>query len=125
MLAKLNEKERLLFPVDTFRQGSDGIFDTLKNTLFLLVAIQFFAMPDSLSSLISIAPALGMLAGLFVIPELEKRLSPGTVLALFSLLMGLSLLVPVFLQDRLVYALSVSFCIFSYFSESSFFCGLL
>jgi predicted MFS family arabinose efflux permease len=123
MLAKLNEKERLLFPVDTFRQGSDGIFDTLKNTLFLLVAIQFFAMPDSLSSLISIAPALGMLAGLFVIPELEKRLSPGTVLALFSLLMGFSLLVPVFLQDRLVYALSVSFCIFLTSLRVPFFAG--
>lgn len=104
----LNESERQLFGVDTFRQGTDGVFNTLKETVFLLVAIQYFAMPDSLNSLISISGALGMLAGLYLIPALERRFAPGRILAGLSLVMGLSLIVPVFIPGRAVYAVAVS-----------------
>ncbi|MDC7222295.1 MAG: MFS transporter [Spirochaetales bacterium] len=111
-LGRLTESEKRLLPVDTLRQGVDGIFDTLRNTVFLLVAIQYFHSSDRLNSLISISLALGMLAGLFLTPFLEKRFSPRAIMVALSWAVSLSLAVPIFFSGGTVYALGASTAIF-------------
>ena len=64
----LSHSGKTLFPADTLRQGVDGIFDTLKTTVFLLVAIQVFQTSDHWNSLISMALDGGMLAALLLLP---------------------------------------------------------
>jgi hypothetical protein len=104
----LTESEKDLLPVDSLRQGVDGIFDTLRTTVFLLVAIQFFHAPDHWNSLISISLAVGMLGGLFITPFLETRFHPRTILVVLTSLISLALFIPFLVPGGKVYALSVS-----------------
>ncbi|MDC7220899.1 MAG: MFS transporter [Spirochaetales bacterium] len=111
-LPRLTEGEKQLLPADTLRQGVDGIIDTLRNSVFLLVALQYFQLSDRWNSLISISLALGMLTGLFLTPFLEKRFSPRTILIVLSSLMAAGLLLPLVISGGEVYALSVTGAVF-------------
>ncbi len=123
LFRELSQSEKILLPVDTLRQGVDGIFDTLKNTVFLLVAIQFYHAGDHWNSLISAAVAGGMLAAIFLTPFLEKRFFPRTILVVSTFLMALSLLVPLAVPGEEAYALGISFCLFLTSLRIPFFTG--
>jgi len=119
----LNDSERTLFALDTVRQGADGFVDTLRNSVFLLVAIQFFQSPDRWNTAISTAPAAGMLAGLFITPFLESRFRPRSILTVMTLLMAAGLGAPLLIPGVFPYTVGVSLCLFVFSLRIPFLTG--
>lgn len=115
MFMGLLEQEKKTLVRDSLRQAVDGLLESLRNTVFLLVAINVFSAPDWQSSLISQSHFIGLLLSFVITPALEKK-SRKAGLILFSLSApgGLLLIFSSFSQSGWVFSLavtlSVSFC---------------
>lgn len=110
---------------DSLRQGVDGTLDTLRNSVFLLVALKLFHAADWESSLISQAPFIGMLLSLFFTPFLENRFKrTGLVLMLLSIPGAFFLALSAWSDNSLIYALGITFSGIFLFLRVPFFTGL-
>lgn len=65
--------ERRTFALDSARMASEGVVNSLGQTVILVVAISAFSASDALKSVLSSAPHLGQLASLFVTAALASR----------------------------------------------------
>jgi len=106
----LTELEKKTLFSDSMRQAVDGTIETLKVSIFLLVAINLFDAQDWQSSLISQSFFIGMLLSLFFTPLLENHFSrSGRVLFILSLPSGLALILTAWAQNPVFYSVSIMF----------------
>ncbi len=107
-MPSLNPIERRVWTRDTARQGVDGLFESLKETVFLLVAIQFFGVSDFLKGTIGAAGALGMFFAFFL-PALMKKFSlpVDRVIGFLTLLTGIFLVLAGFAPTGALYTAAV------------------
>ncbi len=71
-LAKLSTTERRTYVLDSTRGAVDGVLLSLEQSVFLLVAIQFFAVADIYTSLITSSRFIGLFMTVFL-PSLFGR----------------------------------------------------
>ncbi len=106
--ADLGRAERITWRADTFRLGVDGAWMTMAESVFLLVAIQFFAVGDLWKTAISSSRFLGGLLSLFLIPLMAgRRIRRARALAVMSVAAGVALTVSAFTGGGGAYSLAV------------------
>ena len=91
-LKELEWAERRTYIFDSIRGAVDGVTFNLDQAVYLLVAIQFFSVPDLYTSLISSSKFVGLLATLFLTVLLGGRgLRKSSVVGFFTVLSGVLL----------------------------------
>lgn len=97
------------YRIDTFRQSADGMIQPLIDSVFMLVAIQFFAVGDFWKGLISASNFIGFLLSAPLTGLLNRSGVPRSrVLAILTSLAGLAMAFAAISSSGVAYALSVS-----------------
>lgn len=107
----MNSRERIVWYIDTFRQSSDGIITALTDSIFILVAIRYFAASDFWKGLIASSRFLGYFISAPLTGMLSRSLlNRSKILFTLTLIAALSLAVGSFIQNGIIYALAVILC---------------
>ncbi len=100
--------ERRVWVRDTLRQGVDGLYTSLHETVFLLVAIQLFSVSNFLKGTIGAAGALGMFLAFFL-PALMRKFSVPVdkLIGTLTLLSGIMIILAGFAPSGVSYTVAV------------------
>jgi MFS family permease len=98
--------EEKTFVLDTFRSGVDGISQTLVNSVFLLVGIQYFQVNDFWKSIISSSTFFGMVLSLFT-SVLFHNSRPPRVASLATMVAGILLVMTGFANTPPAYGILI------------------
>lgn len=97
------------YRIDTFRQSADGIVQPLIESVFMLVAIQYFAVGDFWKGLIAASNFIGFLLSAPLTGFLNRSGVPRSrVLAILTSLAGLAMAFAAFSPSGIAFAVSVS-----------------
>ncbi|OQX29434.1 MAG: hypothetical protein B0D92_03870 [Spirochaeta sp. LUC14_002_19_P3] len=107
----MNNRERIVWYIDTFRQSTDGIITALTDSIFMLVAIQYFAVSDFWKGLIASSRFLGYFISAPLTGMLGHSLfNRSKILFTLTMVAALSLALGSFIQSGIIYALAVTLC---------------
>ncbi len=104
IMAPLSPVERRVWSCDTLRQGVDGLYTSLVEAVFLLIAIQLFEVSDFLKGTIGAAGALGMFLAFFLPAFIKKFSIPvDKVIGALTLLTGCMIILAGFATSGSMY----------------------
>ncbi len=110
---KLAPVERRVFLRDTFRKGVDGLIESFKETVFLLVAIQLFQVSDLLKSTITSSYALGLVCTILLPYFLQKVcIQVDKAIGIITICIGLCVAFAGFASTKELYTILVSVSLF-------------
>lgn len=103
--------EQRAWRIDTVRQGADGVILALIDSIFILVAIRYFAVGDFWKGLIASSKFLGFLLSAPLTGLLNRTSLPRSrVLFLLTMVSAAALAVGTIARGGITYALAVSLC---------------
>ncbi len=108
LIGSLSSIEQRVWTRDTLRQGVDGLYTSLVEAVFLLIAIQFFGVSDAVKGTIGAAVAFGMFLAFFL-PSCMKKFSipVDRLIGVLTLFTGCMIILAGFATSGYMYTLFV------------------
>ncbi len=108
-MAVISPDEKRVHRIDTFRQSSDGIYKPLIDSIFMIVAIRYFAVGDIWKGLISASTFLGFFLSIPLTGLLYRTtVSRSRVLVLLTSLAALAMAAGTLSGSGIMFAVSVA-----------------
>ena len=108
-MGEVTDIEKRSFRIDSIRQAADGAVQPLIDSVFMIVAINYFAAGDFWKGLIAASMFIGYLLSAPLTGALNRTGIPrSTVLSLLTMLSSGAMLIGVFAPNGIIFALAVS-----------------